>query len=126
MQDLVRTIVSLDAIWPTVETVTAQPSEPTPHRIVLPRTINAIRQALTAEQREAFAAELGDMEAGGLRATVEKWWRTALLNKAGTWDRIAEVKAGTARTMPIEAVIPDFAERFEQHHGYPYVGHAGR
>lgn len=102
------------------------PSDATPHRIVLPRKIRAIRQALSVEQREQFAAELDDIDAGGLRAVVEKWWMTAVLNLSGTWDRIEQVKAGTARTVPVEDVIPDFAERFEQRHGQPYIGHSGR
>lgn len=102
------------------------PSDATPHRIVLPRKIGAIKQALTAEQRDEFMAELEDIEAGGLRATVEKWWLTAVMNRAGTWERVEQVQAGTARTVPIEDVFPDFAERFERHHGRPYVGHASR
>lgn len=102
------------------------PSDATPHRISLPRTIRAIKQALTAEQRDQFMAELEDIEAGGLRAVVEKWWMTAVMNRAGTWDRIAEVRTGTARTVPVEDVIPGFAEKFEQRHGRPYVGHSSR
>jgi len=111
-----------------VGNVTAMPSDAnaTPRRISLPRTIRAIKQALTAEQRAQFMAELEDIEAGGLRAVVEKWWLTAVLNLSGTWERVEQVKAGTARTAPIEDVIPDFAERFEQFHGQPYVGHVGR
>lgn len=106
--------------------MSAQPSDATPHRISLPRTIRAIKQALTAEQRIQFMAELEDIEAGGLRATVEKWWLTAVLNLSGTWDRVEAVKAGAARTVPVEDVIPGFADLFEQRHGRPYVGHAGR
>jgi hypothetical protein len=102
------------------------PSDTTPHQISLPRTIRAIKQALTAEQRDQFMAELEDIEAGGLRAVVEKWWLTAVLNRAGTWERVAAVESGTARTVPIEDVIPDFAERFERRHGRPYVGHVSR
>lgn len=106
--------------------MTALPSDATPGRIVLPRKIRAIRQALTPEQRKHFAAELEDIDAGGLRATVEKWWVTAVLNLSGTWERVEQVKSGTARTVPIEDVIPDFAEQFEQRHGRPYVGHSSR
>ncbi|ACU71807.1 hypothetical protein Caci_2898 [Catenulispora acidiphila DSM 44928] len=106
--------------------MSAEPSDATPHRISLPRTIRAIKQALTAEQRNQFMAELEDIEAGSLRATVEKWWLTAVMNRAGTWGRVEQVKAGTARTVPIEDVIPDFAEQFEQRHGRPYVGHSSR
>jgi hypothetical protein len=106
--------------------MTALPSDATPHRISLPRTIRAIKQALTAEQKGQFMAELEDIEAGGLRAVVEKWWLTAVLNRAGTWERVAAVESGTARTVPIEDVIPDFAERFERRHGRPYAGHVSR
>jgi len=109
-----------------VKNVTAMPSDATPHRISLPRTIRAIKQALTAEQRDQFMAELEDIEAGGLRATVEKWWLTAVMNLSGTWGRVERVKNGTVQAVPIEDVIPDFAERFEQYHGQPYVGHASR
>lgn len=102
------------------------PSDATPHRISLPRTIRAIKHALTVEQRDQFMAELEDIEAGGLRAVVEKWWLTAVMNRSGTWDRVEAVKAGTARTVPIEDVFPDFAERFEQRHGRPYAGRVSR
>lgn len=107
--------------------MSAQPSDATPHRIVLPRKIRAVRQALTPEQQAQFAAELDDENAGGLAQVVERWWTQAVLNLSpGARDRIAAVEAGTARTVPIEAVIPDFAERFEQRHGRPYTPHASR
>jgi len=106
--------------------MSAMHSDATPGRIVLPRKIRAIRQALTPEQRVQFAAELDDIDAGGLRAVVEKWWLTAVLNMSGTWERVEAVKAGAVRTVPVEDVIPDFAELFEQRHSQPYVGHAGR
>lgn len=109
-----------------VASMSAMQSDATPGRIVLPRKIRAIRQALTPEQRVQFAAELDDIDAGGLRAVVEKWWLTAVLNRSGTWERVEQVKAGAARTVPVEDVFPDFAERFEQRHGQPYVGHAER
>lgn len=92
--------------------MTAQPSDAAPARIVLPRTVRAVKQALTPEQRDKFAAELEDANAGGLAQVVERWWRSALLNKApGARDRIAAVKAGTARTLPMEAVVPELRGR---------------
>lgn len=106
--------------------MSAEPSDATPHGIVLPRKIRAVRQALTVEQREQFAAELDDANAGGLAQVVERWWTQAVLNLSGTRNRIDAVKAGTARTAPIEAVIPDFAERFQERHGRPYTPSSGR
>lgn len=107
--------------------MSAQPADAAPARITLPRTIRAVRGALTPEQREQFNAELEDVNAAGLRATLEKWWLMGVLNLAGSWDRIAQVEAGTARTIPIEDVIPNFAELHERRHGVPYLaGRTGR
>lgn len=103
--------------------MSAQPADATPARITLPRTIRAVRGALTPEQREQFNAELEDVNAAGLRATLEKWWTEAVINLApGARDRLAQAIAGTLPTVPIEQVIPDFAERYFERHGCAYVG----
>lgn len=92
--------------------MTAQPAEPGATRITLPRTIRAVRRALTPEQQQQFAAELEDANAGGLAQVVERWWTHGVINLApGARERIAQVKAGTARTVPIEDVLPELRLR---------------
>jgi hypothetical protein len=88
--------------------MSAQPADAAPSRVVLPRTIRAVRSALDEEQRAAFAAELDDVNSGGLPQVVERWWTAAVINLApGARDRIAQVKAGTLPTVPIEDVLPE-------------------
>lgn len=90
--------------------MSAQPSDaaPQPHRVALPRTIRAVRSALTPEQRERFAAELDDMNAGGLAQVVERWWVEAVINStAGARQRMVMAEAGTLPTVPLVDILPE-------------------
>lgn len=91
--------------------MTAQPLEMDRNRVVLPRTIQAIREALTPEEREVFTAELDTTHAYDLRNTLEKWWIHAAMNLAGAWDTIRDLEAGRLRTIPIEDVLPELRNR---------------
>jgi hypothetical protein len=72
----------------------------------LPRTIKAIRAALPADRRPEFAAELDDVEAGGLAAVVTKWWTRAVVwSDPTTMVELAHVHDGTSRAVPIENVL---------------------
>jgi hypothetical protein len=88
--------------------MSAEPSDAAPHRITLPRTIRAVRTALTAEERERFAADLDDSAAGGLAQVVERWWMHAVINATpGAWTRLGQAEAGTLPTLPAEDVLPE-------------------
>ena len=92
--------------------MSAQPSDAAPHRVVLPRTIRAVRSALTPEERELFAADLDDSAAGGLAQVVERWWMHAVINLTpGAWERADRARAGTLPTVPAEDVLPELRSR---------------
>lgn len=75
-------------------------------RTSLPRTIRAIRAALPEGKRSEFAADLDDVEAGGLAVVVTKWWTRAVVwSSRDTMEELERVRAGTARTLPIEQVL---------------------
>ncbi|HEV2344719.1 MAG TPA: hypothetical protein VGS97_11545 [Actinocrinis sp.] len=86
--------------------MSAQPADVGPVHAMLPRTIRAIRAALPEEKRPEFAADLEDTEAGGLAVVVTKWWTRAVVwSSPETMAELANVRAGTARTVPIEQVL---------------------
>lgn len=90
----------------TVGGMSAQPADAGPVRATLPRTIRAIRAALPEEKRPEFAADLEDTEAGGLAVVVTKWWTRAVVwSSPDTMAELEKVRAGTARTVPIEQVL---------------------
>ena len=88
--------------------MTAQPldSSAGSSRVHLPRTIKAIRAALPADKRKQFAAELDDVEAGGLAVVVTKWWTRALVwSDSATVAELEAVRAGASRAVPLEDVL---------------------
>ncbi|WP_344655354.1 hypothetical protein [Catenulispora subtropica] len=91
--------------------MTSLPLETERHRVVLPRTIKAIREALTPEEREDFTEELENTQAYDVRQVLEKWWLRGVMNLAGAWDRIRDIEAGRARVIPIEDVVPELRGR---------------
>ena len=86
----------------------AQPSEtPGPAREVVrvPRTIRAVREALPAEQRAQFAAE---MDVGEQPATFEGWWmRAVVYSSPRTLALLEQARAGALKTVPAEQVFGD-------------------
>lgn len=81
--------------------VSAQPIHPEPDPArgqvkAIPRTINAIGDALTGEKRARFYREVLAAEQGEqLDATMERWWLDAMLDQVpGRAERIANAKAG--------------------------------
>ncbi|NUP47636.1 MAG: hypothetical protein HOW97_10045 [Catenulispora sp.] len=88
--------------------MTAQPLEVDLNRVVLPRNIRAIREALTPEEVEVFTEEIESAQAYDLSQLLEKWWMHAVINLSpGAWDEIAAARKGTLRTVPIEEVLPE-------------------
>ncbi len=87
--------------------MSAQPSDvPVARSVVaLPRTIRAVREALPADKRAAFAAE---MDTGEQPATFEAWWmRAVVYSSPRTMELLAQSRAGTLRTVPAQQVFGD-------------------
>jgi hypothetical protein len=87
--------------------MSAQPSDSPAARSVvsLPRTIRAVREALPAQMRARFAAE---MDSGQQPATFEAWWmRAVVYSSPRTVALIEQARAGTLRTVPAEQVFGD-------------------
>jgi hypothetical protein len=85
----------------------AQPSDAPAARSVvsLPRTIRAVREALPAEMRARFAAE---MDTGEQPATFEAWWMCAVVySSPRTVVLLEQAHAGTLKTVPAAQVFGD-------------------
>ena len=73
--------------------------------VCLPRTIRAVREALPAQMRAAFAAE---MDSGVQPATFEAWWmRAVVYSSPRTVALLEQARAGTLRTVPAAQVFGD-------------------
>jgi hypothetical protein len=87
--------------------MTVQPMDYRPGPTERPRTIRAIRAALTTEQRARFSQALEDADPADLFALVGRWAALAQVNSDPTVDQQADaVRAGTAPTHSIGEVIP--------------------
>lgn len=81
--------------------MTARHEEPHPHikprTTRLPRTIDAVADALTGAKRMAFYAEIGGAQAGEeINAVLRKWWMEATFDSVpGRERRLAQADAGT-------------------------------
>ncbi|MFE7330294.1 hypothetical protein ACFU8W_36140 [Streptomyces sp. NPDC057565] len=63
--------------------MTAQPEHPADPRITgIPRTINAIGDALTGSERARFYTEVLAAEESAVPAAMHRWWKTAMLHRA--------------------------------------------
>jgi hypothetical protein len=90
--------------------MSASPSDFGPPVVRLPRTIKAIRAALPEDQRGRFAAELDDVDAGGLAQVVDTWWARALVwSNPGTMANLAACNDGTGRLIDARELFPDVA-----------------
>lgn len=75
----------------------------------LPRTIKAIRNALSADKQAQFAAELDSSEAGGLANVVDRWWTRAVVwSNTAAMAKMAAADDGQLTFVPIDQVFPDF------------------
>jgi hypothetical protein len=78
--------------------VTAQPEPPAQDRRVrpLPRTINAVGEALTGAKRALFYGEVLAAEEGEpINTVLRKWWREAMFDsRPGRDQRLADAAAG--------------------------------
>jgi hypothetical protein len=90
---------------------TTQPDQPGGAvRVQLERTIGAVREALPEAERAEFTAVMDSVEVVELPSTFEYWYRRAVIAQVpGLRERIATGQAGPI--VPIEQVVPDFAER---------------
>lgn len=87
--------------------MTVQPVDDWPGPTERPRTIRAIRAALTAEQRTRFDQDLQDADPADLFSLVGRWAALAQVNSAPAVDQQADaIRAGTAPTQSIGEVIP--------------------
>ncbi|MFE7402674.1 hypothetical protein [Streptomyces sp. NPDC057557] len=63
--------------------MTAQPEHPAVPRITgIPRTINAIGDALTGSERSRFYTEVLAAEESAVPAVMHRWWKVAMLHRA--------------------------------------------
>ncbi|MGQ4516376.1 hypothetical protein [Streptomyces sp. DW26H14] len=77
--------------------MSAQPEHPAPgRRVPIPHTGRAIGDALSAEKRLAFYAELLAAEAGApINAVLRKWWMEAMFDAVpGRARRLANADEG--------------------------------
>ncbi|WP_328406375.1 hypothetical protein OHS70_38310 (plasmid) [Streptomyces sp. NBC_00390] len=90
--------------------MTAQPEHPAGSRVTtIPHTINAIGDALSAEKRLAFYAEVLAADAADVAAVMGRWWKTAMLDRApGAESSRANAAAGRRLV-----AIDDLAARLE-------------
>ena len=90
--------------------MSAQPTDaagPARTVVTLPRTIRAVRQALPAERRAQFAAELED---GDVAEVFNRWWMRAIVySSPETMAELEKVRSGTWRGVSAEEV---FGERW--------------
>ena len=90
--------------------MTAQPTDaagPARSVVSLPRTIRAVRQALPAERRAEFSAELED---GDVAEVFNRWWLRAIVySSPETMAELEKVRNGTWRGVPAQEV---FGERW--------------
>ena len=87
--------------------MSAQPEQaPDPRVRPIPHTINAIGDALSAEKRLAFYAEVLAAEEGEpINTVMRKWWMEAMFDRRpGRQQRLADATAGR-RLVP----LPDLA-----------------
>ena len=84
--------------------MSAQPEHPAPDPRVrpIPHTINAIGDALSAEKRLAFYAEVLAAEEGEqINTVMRKWWMEAMFDRRpGRQQRLADTMAGR-RLVPL-------------------------
>jgi hypothetical protein len=73
-----------------------QQHEHDPRVRAIPRTIQAVGDALSSEKRLAFYAEVLAAEAGeSINLVLETWWREAMLDQLpGRAERLENVLAG--------------------------------
>ena len=94
-------------------------SEPTPGitHVRLERTIDAVYAALPEGDRAEFSAVMRATVVAELPHAFESWYRRAVLAQVpGLADRInATGRSSRGEGVPVEEVIPDFAERLAAH-----------
>ena len=88
--------------------MSAQPDHPVPDPRVrpIPHTINAIGDALSAEKRLAFYAEVLAAEEGEpINTVMRKWWMEAMFDGSpGRQQRLADAAAGR-RLVPLPDLV---------------------
>ena len=70
--------------------------------LTLPRTLPAVRAALTDAERAQLA---GELETGDVVAVFNKWWNVAAMRTSPeVADAVARYRAGQSHVVPIEEV----------------------